>query len=195
MLFLLRPRGECSGSVFSSLSWGSEVMALTSKLCAGLRGYAYVLEAEDFAETERDGRELAKRAVLEVLDCSRIVEVAVYAEIAAGVEWIGSISAPLSLECWFESESDAAESSKAGKDGREGGSPSSTAWILRHIRDGVSSIAILRRYRIRFIFSESSNARDHDLPRLMQTLMFCWKWLMIVVEDHLTAFHHHVLKR
>lgn len=85
-------------------------MALTSKLCAGLRGYEYVLEAEEgFVETERESRELAKRTVLEVLDCSRIVEVAVCAETAAGVECTGRISAPLSLECTSESESDAAE--------------------------------------------------------------------------------------
>jgi hypothetical protein len=74
-------------------------MALTSKLCTGLRGYGYVLEAEeDFAETERDARELAKRAVLEVLDCSLIVEVAVYAETAAGVECTGKISGLSSVE-------------------------------------------------------------------------------------------------
>lgn len=74
-------------------------MALTSKLCVGLRGHEYVLEAEDFAETERDAREVAKRAVLEVLDCSRIVDVAVCAEIGAGVECTGKISASKSLEC------------------------------------------------------------------------------------------------
>jgi len=150
MLFLLRARGESSGSVFSSLSWGSEIMALTSKLCAGLRGYAYVLEAEDLAEAERDAREVAKRAVLKVLDCSRMVEVAECAETAAGVECTGSISVPLSLDGWSESESDAAESSKAGKEGREGGSPSSAAWILRQIRDGVSSIAIVGRCKAVF---------------------------------------------
>jgi hypothetical protein len=103
-------------------------MALASKLCAGLRGYGYVLEAEeDFAETERDARELAKRAVLEVLDCNPIVEVAVCAETAAGVECTGKILRPSSVECWSESESCAPESSKAGNDGREGGSPSSAA--------------------------------------------------------------------
>jgi len=71
-------------------------MGLASKLCVGLRGYEYVLEAEDFAETERDAREVAKRAVLEVLDCSRIVDVA---EIGAGVECTGKISASKSLDC------------------------------------------------------------------------------------------------
>lgn len=104
-------------------------MALTSKLCAGLRGYGYVLEAEeDLADIERDGRELAKRAVLEVLDCSLIVEVAVCAEAGAGVECTGKITEPSSVECWSESESEScAPESKAGSDGREGGSPSSAA--------------------------------------------------------------------
>lgn len=106
-------------------------MALTSKLCAGLRGYGYVLEAEeDLADTERDVRELAKRAVLEVLDCSLIDEVAVCAEAGAGVECTGKMTGPSSVECWseYESESDScAPESKAGSDGREGGSPSSAA--------------------------------------------------------------------
>jgi len=80
--------------------------------------------------------EVAKRAVLEVLDCSLAVAVT-----AVGVEWTGRISLLLSsVDVWSETVSGAMECSNSGREGKDDGSPSS--WILRHILDGVSYKAI-----------------------------------------------------
>ena len=85
-LLALFSRGS-SGSVFSSESLGSDVIALTSKLSRATRPND--LNADDFTEAERDAIEVAKRTVLDVLDRKRMVAVALWEEVAAGVECTG----------------------------------------------------------------------------------------------------------
>lgn len=138
-LLVLFSRGS-SGSVFSSESWGSDVIALTSKLCGATRPND--LDADNFTEAERDAIEVAKRTVLDVLDWRRTVEVALWDEAAAGVECTGRSSLSSSVVVWSDSVSPGTtECSNSGNEGSDDGSLSSS--ILRHIRDGVSYRAML----------------------------------------------------
>ncbi len=74
-------------------------------------------DIDDFTEREA-ASECANRAVLEVLEGARIVEAAY--ECAAGVECIGeAICISSSLLC-SRIVSGSAESSKAGRDGKDG---------------------------------------------------------------------------
>lgn len=125
---------------------------LTLKLSGWLLLVDIPRDDEDFERpsedlVDREAIELANRAVLDVLDVGRIVEVAVWCADAAGVECIREdmldmLSRSTSRSSW-SSLSGSAESSKGGRDGREGMSRPSMASILRHTRDGVSSIAAM----------------------------------------------------
>jgi len=94
----------------------------------------------------REAIEVAKRAVLEVLEGGRMVDVTVLCAVfGAGVDCSGEgmLSKGASRTSCEDAESSgrSSESSKGGRDGREGMSLPSIASILLHTRDGVSSMA------------------------------------------------------
>lgn len=76
-----------------------------------------------------------------MLDCRRMVAVALWDEEAAGVECTGRSSSSSSVVVGSDSVSGTTECSNVGNDGSDDGSLSSS--ILRHIRDGVSYSAML----------------------------------------------------
>lgn len=93
--------------------------------------------------------ELAKRAVLDVLDGILAVDAIVRDDIGAGVDCTGARSSSGSeytvdsmrlSDSASDSDTFPAESSNAGREGKDGISAPSAASIRRHTREGVSSI-------------------------------------------------------